>query len=195
MHSEGHEKTILSQIVSESASERQISNYFKDLSNFIACQEMTALVATRLDVDQGPFLVPFLVPRCRSIKPNAQYRESERLLSLKRDVDSCGKEVEAKNVSGQMRRPKQHRFKEVQTETLNQKLSKSVGKYVRDFKGFRDCPSAKLSSDSPKSQQTDRGMKWMWGLSVQFCGCDKPPQAADVLKLKKLAASARRGQT
>lgn len=87
---------------------------------------MTALVlrATRLDVDQGPFLVPFLVPRCRSIKPNAQYRESERLLSLKRDVDSCGKEVEAKNVSGQMRRPKQHRFKEVQTETLNQKLQK-----------------------------------------------------------------------
>ena len=64
----------------------------------------------------------------------------------------------------------------------------------RDFEGFRDCPRcAKLSSASPKSQQTDRGMKWMWGLSVQFCGCDKPPQAADVLKLKKLAAALRQG--
>ena len=50
----------------------------------IACQEMTALVlrATRLDVDQGPFFVPFLVRRCRSIKPNAQHRESERFFSL-----------------------------------------------------------------------------------------------------------------
>ena len=40
---------------------------------------MTALVlrTTRLDVDQGPFLVPFLIPRYRSIKPNAQYYESE----------------------------------------------------------------------------------------------------------------------
>ena len=31
----------------------------------------------RLDVDQGQFLVPFLGPRCRIIKPNAQYRASE----------------------------------------------------------------------------------------------------------------------
>jgi hypothetical protein len=45
---------------------------------------MTALVlrATRLDVDQGPFLVPFLVPRYRNIKPNTQYYESERFFSL-----------------------------------------------------------------------------------------------------------------
>ena len=35
------------------------------------------LRATRLDVDQGPFLVPFLAPRCRSIKLNAQYRALE----------------------------------------------------------------------------------------------------------------------
>ena len=155
MHSEGHEKTILSQIVSESASERQISSYFKDLSNCIACQEMTALVATRLDVDQGPFLVPFLVPRCRSIKPNAQYRESERLLSLKRDVDSCGKEVEAKNVSGQMRRPKQHRFKEVQTETLNQKLQKrwKICQGLQRIPGLPECQVVlrftKVPTDGP----------------------------------------------
>ena len=172
----------------------------------IACQEKTALVlrATRLDVDQGPFLVPFLVPRCRSIKPNAQYRESERLLSLKRDVDSCGKEVEAENVSGQMRGPKQHPFNEVRRNSeprALQKHRKTIWKTMedyardfRDFEGFRHCPRcAKLSSASPKSQQTDRGMKWMWGLSVQFCGCDKPPQAADVLKLKKLAAALRQG--
>ena len=40
---------------------------------------MTALVlrTTRLDIDQEPFLVPFLLPRYRSIKPNAQYYESE----------------------------------------------------------------------------------------------------------------------
>ena len=78
---EGHEKTILSHFF--------IRNVvpLRDKSQIIwkiACQEMTALVlrATRLDVDQGPFLVPFLVPRCRSIKPNAQYRESERFFSL-----------------------------------------------------------------------------------------------------------------
>ena len=37
----------------------------------------TDLANSRLDVDQGQFLVPFLRPRCRIIKPNAQYRAPE----------------------------------------------------------------------------------------------------------------------